>query len=59
MAKRTLKTTICSTWPSATDLAMFSGKMSVMSCVAVCGETLSDWAAEDGGRWTPSPARLK
>ncbi len=37
---------------------MFSGKMSVMSCVAVCGETLSDCAAEDGGKWTPSPARL-
>src|SRR6266481_26986 len=48
MAKRTLKTTICSTWPSATDLAMFSGKMSVMSCAAVWGETLSDCAAEVG-----------
>ena len=50
MAKRTLKTTIWSTWPSATDLAMFSGKMSVMSCVALWGETLSAWAAEAGGR---------
>src|SRR5713101_5285017 len=42
MAKRTLKTTICSTWPSATDLAMFSGKMSVMSCAADVDGRIAD-----------------
>jgi hypothetical protein len=47
-AKRMLKTTICRTWPSATDLAMFSGKMSVMICEAVCGETSSVRFAEGG-----------
>src|SRR5882724_4611655 len=45
IAKSTLNTTICSTWPSATDFAMFSGKISVMSCVAVCGETFRVCAA--------------
>src|SRR5260370_15887 len=58
MAKRMLKTTTCKTWFSATDLAMFSGKMSMMSCVAVCGVALSDSAVAEGGRRTPSPARL-
>jgi len=46
IAKSTLKHNNCSTWPSATDFAMFSGKISVMSCVAVCGETFRVCAAE-------------
>src|SRR5258707_3289953 len=58
MANRMLKTTTCSTWPSATDLAMFSGKMSMMSCVAVCGVALRDSAVAEGGGGAPSPARV-
>jgi len=50
MAKRMLKTTTCKTWFSATDLAMFSGKMSMMSCVALCGVALRVSAFEEGGR---------
>jgi len=36
--KENAEHTICRTCPRM-DFAMFSGKISVMSCVAVCGET--------------------
>src|SRR5215471_3731069 len=58
IANNTLNTTTCNTCPSATLLAIFSGKMSVIICVAVCGETFSDSGVDPAGRCTLSPALL-
>ncbi len=59
MAKRMLKTTICNTWPSAIDLAMFSGKMCRMvSSSPEGGGTSSFSVCPVSGNLIPTPAWL-
>ncbi len=53
------KTTICNTWFSATDLAMFSGNACRMMSDAV-GLTVGSFSvAAAAGSWTPTPALLR
>ena len=59
MANRMLNTTTCNTWPSATDLAIFSGKTWSRMSVTVCrGAAASCSACAVGGSLTPTPALL-
>ncbi len=59
MPKNTLNTTTCRTWPSATDRATLSGKMSSTTSAQVrsgaAGKAPDSTAA---GRATPTPAWL-
>src|SRR2546423_14653540 len=48
IAKTMLKTTICRTWPSATDFAIFSGKMWRMMSDALCGGGALNWEVVAG-----------
>ena len=57
-AKIRLKTTTSSTAPSATDFAMFSGKMCRMVSCALSFVTGAVSAVVDGGNCTPTPALL-
>src|SRR5579862_2725964 len=58
-AKIRLKTTTCNTAPSATDLAMFSGKMWRMVSSALSLPTEPVSAVDVTGNCTPTPALLR
>ena len=58
-AKIRLKTTTSSTAPSATDLAMFSGKMCRMVSCALSLLTGIVSALGVAGSWTPTPALVR
>ena len=57
--KSTLKTTICRTCPSATDLATFSGKAWRMTSLIVCFGAVTPAGCRPSGAWTPTPARVR
>ena len=59
MLNSTLKTTICSTSPSATDRATFSGKTWSSTSEADCLRPVTSAEGRADGGWTPTPARVR
>ncbi len=55
-AKSRLKTTICSTWPSATAFATFSGNALSTTSASDCGGGRVPEGCIASGAWSPAPA---